>query len=464
MKEKNNEVNLTFELGNTEEAIAYLRSDKVLEFKPSDFVKSSIKDRENILPEDIDNLKFGLLEQLLMQIWREDDSAELIQKLSLAFYKFPENIKSYYFYKVLTKADEMLMKHQSNELFIQSLDPAQSSSLDSPLHEQITQLYGQDMLAVMLDRDDLLGKVDNQNCLTARAATELKTSGKISRSTSNNLLEACNSLVKIDSIYSSSSKLSSLAQEDQEEEDIPIAHLQITQDNNFGEDQASTSPNDSGRITASAQIQWGNPLLNHHTLVTEAWKIGKSDALGKLIEMNIHPGLSETIIESANKYGAGQVANILFGSNKLNIDSSAVSSESLQTVSSQTSLPTNNEQQNHEFKNSNTKFAMSDGLVLSSLTAKEAIEALPTFKYFVKEILHIELSLPSIIDNNYFKIAAHSLACNIGMFGVAGKFNVVKASAPTMIYGAKILDLHLLITLHKKNAQPLRIYLRIIYQ
>jgi hypothetical protein len=63
---------------------------------------------------------------------------------------------------------------------------------------------------------------------------------------------------------------------------------------------------------------------------------------------------------------------------------------------------------------------------IASFITKELIEIAPTVKYITKDILHIPYSLPIFIDNNYFKITAHIITCNVGIL--------------TAIYSGKILS------------------------
>ena len=101
---------------------------------------------------------------------------------------------------------------------------------------------------------------------------------------------------------------------------------------------------------------------------------------------------------------------------------------------------TDGNEQTQDSTSTEYKFVTQYDLLQTSFVAKEVIEAFPTIKYFAKEILHVPYSLPAFMDNNYFKMIAHYIACNIGMFSVSGKLNLVVSSLPTLVYGGRILS------------------------
>jgi hypothetical protein len=180
-----------------------------------------------------------------------------------------------------------------------------------------------------------------------------------------------------------------------------------------------------------------NILLRNDCLLNQAGKVGGIKAVNSLIDLGEDAEVASIIMEYTNLYGANHIVDVLFGSIH-NIDS-AIKEEtpSITYITSTESGYEHSGSRNQPRENS--YFWDNSKVTLSSFTAKEAIEALPTIKYFVKEILHITYELPEFTDNNYFKLTAHFIACNVGMFSLTGKFNVANSLLPTAIYGNKLL-------------------------
>lgn len=88
-----------------------------------------------------------------------------------------------------------------------------------------------------------------------------------------------------------------------------------------------------------------------------------------------------------------------------------------------------------------------------SYTVKEGIEALPTIKYFLNEILHLPITLPEILENNYFRLITHYSACNMGMFSLTGKIDIVNPVLSTAVYGTRIFIFDILATQKQKNLE-----------
>jgi len=82
----------------------------------------------------------------------------------------------------------------------------------------------------------------------------------------------------------------------------------------------------------------------------------------------------------------------------------------------------------------------SEVTLLISLTAREAIEAAPMIKYFLKEILHLPLlELPEFVNNNYVWFGLHYAICNIGIFSTLGKVDLTTSLMLSTNYASKIL-------------------------
>jgi hypothetical protein len=185
-----------------------------------------------------------------------------------------------------------------------------------------------------------------------------------------------------------------------------------------------------------------NPLFHNEDLLYQTAKIGGIEAIDDLITMGEDQELAIALIESAKLYGTEHVVKVIFESASRNahirLESSSTEYNEVLSITA-ADQSDNNNPTNIEYSHTDNKIWYSDKVTLSSFTAKEAIETLPTIKYFVKEILHITYELPEFTDNNYFKLTAHFIACNVGMFSLTGKFNVANSLLPTAIYGNKLL-------------------------
>ncbi len=90
--------------------------------------------------------------------------------------------------------------------------------------------------------------------------------------------------------------------------------------------------------------------------------------------------------------------------------------------------------------NTNPNYQPNQYIILASFTAKEAIESASTVKYALKEILYLPLpELPTPLKNNYLWVGIHYTVCNIGMYSITGKIDLVAPLKLTTIYGARIL-------------------------
>ena len=192
------------------------------------------------------------------------------------------------------------------------------------------------------------------------------------------------------------------------------------------------------------EIIYTNPLLRYghmQEILKEAHQIGGAVAVNKLIALGEDTEVANILIEAMEERGTKHVLDII-------LDHKAIAQDEYNPViSDQSNLPDFEDNQNFRPKDHTSE------LMLSSFAFKEAIEALPTIKYFVKEILQIKYELPELIDNNYFKISAHYIVCSIGMLSVTGKLDPMASSLPTVVYSSKILSYELLAKQKQINFQ-----------
>lgn len=162
-----------------------------------------------------------------------------------------------------------------------------------------------------------------------------------------------------------------------------------------------------------------NLMLYQDELLYRAGQIGGIEVIDKLIALGEDKDVSFNIIEAVRTYGANHVLSILFThyapENRLVIEPEIYEKPHFRTESH-------------------------NNLLLSAFAAKEVIEALPLIKYLIKEIFHINLSWPEQLDNKYFKIGLHYVACNVGKYVIDGRLDVGGSMLSTNIYTIKILS------------------------
>ncbi len=105
------------------------------------------------------------------------------------------------------------------------------------------------------------------------------------------------------------------------------------------------------------------------------------------------------------------------------------------------------------FSEQTSSFYTVNRATIISYVVKEGIEAVPTIKYFLNEILHLPITFPEILENNYFRLITHYSACNMGMFSIASEIDIVKPILSTTIYGTRIFAFDMLSTQKQKNLE-----------